>query len=111
MVSSHLLSDLESIADDFVLLNKGEIYLSGKLSDYDQNKQKVTFWFDKIVTEKVTQKIESGTIGKQNNNCWEAFLTKEQTGAMLQSMLEAGLVPYEIEREDLLHSKYMEIIE
>lgn len=111
LVSSHLLSDLESIADDFVLLNRGEIYLSGKLSDYDQNKQKVTFWFDKILDEKVTSKLALGNNGKQNKNCWEAFLTKDQTVAMLQSMMELQLVPYEIEREDLLHSKYMEIIE
>lgn len=111
LVSSHLLSDLESIADDFVLLNNGEIYLSGKLSDYDQNKQKVIFWFDKTLTDKVTAKIESGNISKQNRNCWEAFLTKEQTVTMLKTMLKLQLVPYEIEREDLLHSKYMEIIE
>ncbi len=111
LVSSHLLSDLESIADDFVLLNNGEIYLSGKLSDYDQNKQKVIFWFDKTLTDKVTAKIESGNISKQNRNCWEAFLTKEQTVTMLKTMLKLQLIPYEIEREDLLHSKYMEIIE
>lgn len=111
LVSSHLLLDLESIADDFVLLNKGRIHLAGKLSDYDQNKQKVTFWFNKDLSENLTDRLENGKIKIDNKKCWEANLTREQTSSMLQTMVNIGLIPYEIDREDLLHSKYMEIIE
>lgn len=111
LVSSHLLSDLESIADDFVLLNKGRIHLAGKLSDYDQNKQKVTFWFNKNLSENLTNSLEHGKIKIDNKKCWEANLSREQTSSMLQTMVNIGLIPYEIDREDLLHSKYMETIE
>jgi ABC-2 type transport system ATP-binding protein len=34
LVSTHLLDDIEGIADDFILLNQGEIYLSGSMESY-----------------------------------------------------------------------------
>ena len=47
LVSTHLLEDIELIADDFILLNQGEIYLAGSMESYQIDKQNVTFHFDK----------------------------------------------------------------
>lgn len=110
LVSSHLLSDLETIADDFILLNNGKIYLAGKLSDYKNEKQKVHFWFEKELDSNIIKLLKTGQIIKNNPKCWEAFLTREQTTELVNTMVNIGITPFEIEREDLLHSKYMEII-
>jgi len=111
LVSSHLLSDLELIADDFLLLNSGKKHLSGRLADYGQDKQKVTFWFDSELRDHKTRNLEFGQIQMNNKCCWEAELTKVQTTTLLKQMVDMEMMPYEIDREDLLYSKYMEIAE
>jgi ABC-type multidrug transport system ATPase subunit len=109
LVSSHLLSDMESMADDFVLLHQGKIHLSGKLSDYRNEKQKVTFWFDKRLKQNSNQTFKIGRIPDDYPNCWQADLSVQETKNFVTLWVQNGFVPYKVEREDLLHSKYMEI--
>jgi len=111
LVSSHLLSDLENIANDFVLLHHGRIHLSGKLSDFKNEKQKVTFWFEDSILNEHIGEYRIGQVFEDKPNCWEANLNIEETIKWVILWGECGHIPYKIEREDLLHSKYMEITE
>jgi len=111
LVSSHLLSDLENMANDFVLLHHGKIHLSGKLSDYRNERQRVTFWFEKNILNANFGELNIGNVCEDLPNCWEADLTIEETIKWVKRWGESGYIPYKIDREDLLHSKYMEITE
>ena len=109
LVSSHLLSDMENMADDFVLLHKGKIHLSGKLSDFKNERQKVTFRFKKSVLGVCEEMKFSGRITGTDSNKWEAILSVDETVDCIKKWGECGHIPYQVEREDLLHAKYMEI--
>jgi hypothetical protein len=42
--------------------------------------------------------------------CWETHLNISETTELVERLSEAGSFPYEIQRADLLQSKYSEII-
>lgn len=110
LVSSHLLTDLETLADDYVLISEGQVHAAGSLSDQTNEKHTVHFWFEKEPPLNLLQKTETGNIVQANPWCWETHLTIPQTSEAVKTWASAGCIPYEIERADLLHSKYSEII-
>lgn len=110
LVSSHILSDLEMLADDFVLLSEGKVHASGKLSDYKNERHTVRFWFEKQPDEIFLQKIANGKMMSEDPWCWETRLSTAETSEAVGKWAATGICPFEIQRADLLHSKYMEII-
>lgn len=110
LVSSHLLSDLEALADDFVLLSEGAVHVAGKLSDFRNQPQAVYFWFEKEPSITLLEETSSGKIVHTDPWCWETQLSSGETAELLRKWVSAGCVPFEIERADLLQSKYNEII-
>lgn len=110
LVSSHLLSDLEALADDFVLLSEGAVHVSGKLSDFRNQPQAVFFWFEKEPSQALLKGSAPGKMVHSDPWCWETHLSTGETSALLNIWVSAGCVPYEIQRADLLQSKYNEII-
>jgi ABC-2 type transport system ATP-binding protein len=110
LISSHILADLETIADDFILINEGQIQLSGRLTDFNSESQKVTFRFESLPDEAVLQQIIPGRMKSSSPWFWETSLTIAETTEAVKSLVEFGCVPSEILRTDLLHSKYMEIV-
>ncbi|MGW8314536.1 MAG: ABC transporter ATP-binding protein [Bacteroidales bacterium] len=110
LVSSHLLSDLEALADDFVLLSEGAVHVSGKLSDFRNQPQTVYFWFEKEPSLTLLEETTSGKMVHMDPWCWETHLSTGETTELLGKWISAGCVPFEIERADLLQSKYNEII-
>jgi ABC-type multidrug transport system ATPase subunit len=109
LVTSHLLADLEQMADDFVLLNKGQIYLKGRVSDYINEKQRVTMLFNKVLPETV----DIGNIDLVERSPSKLLFraTAQETEAILLKLAKHELAPYSVQRSDLLHEKYMEIAE
>lgn len=110
MVSSHLLSDLEALADDFVLLNEGQVHAAGKLSDFVNERHTVWFWFEKEPPINILKKTADGKMLKTDPWCWETHLNITETTEVVGKWASAGHTPYEIQRIDLLQSKYIEII-
>ncbi len=110
LVSSHLLTDLEAMADDFVLLSEGKVHAAGSLSGYNGERQTVCFWFESEPEIKLLEAISMGKMLKDNPWCWETRLSISETTKAVRKWASAGYIPYEIERADLLHSKYSEII-
>lgn len=106
LVSTHLLEDIELIADDFILLNQGEIYLAGSMESYRTDKQNVIFHFE----ETLAQNFEIGFDYSIKGNTLQISANIPETKSALKKLNELGFVPYKIERSSLLYDKYMEIV-
>jgi ABC-2 type transport system ATP-binding protein len=109
LVTSHLLADLEQMADDFVLLNKGEIYLKGRVSDYVNEKQRVTMLFNNDLPDNIN--IDTVDLLERANKKLLFRATAKETETVLLNLAAKNIAPYSVQRSDLLHEKYMEIAE
>jgi ABC-2 type transport system ATP-binding protein len=105
LVSTHLLEEIEGIADDFILLNQGEIYLSGSMESYRIDKQNVTFHFEETLPNSL--EIDFKYSIKSNTLLISASI--QETKIILKNLHELGFIPYKIERSSILYDKYMEI--
>lgn len=105
LITSHLLSEIENIADDFVLLNKGEVFLDGKMTDYSGERQHVRLFFQRRVTLK-NQPPFNITI---NLDQVDANLTRDETEQLITFLQHQDYIPFKIERSSILYDKYMEI--
>ena len=110
LVSSHLLSDMEALADDFVLLSEGKVHVAGRLSDFKNERHTVWFWFEKEPSITLLEDRKAGKMVNTNPWCWETHLSISETTEAVCKWTSYGCIPYEIQRADLLHSKYNEII-
>lgn len=106
LVSTHLLEDMETIADYFILLNEGEIYLDGSIEDFKTEKQNIKMYFDELLPFDFS--LEETYFIKDNTLHFKA--NKKETQNILISLQNQGLTPYKIDRSSLLYDKYMEII-
>lgn len=105
LVSTHLLEDIEGIADDFILLNQGEIYLSGSMEKYRTDKQNVIFHFE----EALPNSLEIGFECSIKSNTLLISASIQETKMVLKNLHDLGYIPYKIERSSILYDKYMEI--
>ncbi|MDB4582814.1 ABC transporter ATP-binding protein [Draconibacterium sp.] len=105
LVSTHLLEDIENIADDFVLLNKGQVFMAGSMQSNSQSRQNVTLYFSKPLPELPGLK----RISLISSDKIQLIANIEETEELLVQLLNMGLVPYRIVRSSELHDKYMEI--
>jgi ABC-2 type transport system ATP-binding protein len=110
LISSHILADLETLADDFILIREGKIHLSGKLTDFRNERHQVTFRFETEPNENLLQQLIPGHLTNQNPWYWATNLTIIETTNAVKTLVEHDCIPSEIQRADLLHSKYMEIV-
>jgi len=111
LISSHLLSDLEQLADDFILLSEGHVHAAGRLDDFKSEHQTVRFWFEKEPTLSILGQSAPGRMVEHDPWCWQTLMSTAETTEAVKKWASAGHVPFEIERADLLHTKYMEIIQ
>lgn len=110
LVSSHILTDLELFADDFILLRNGKVHLSGDIAAFRTGKQKITFSFESEPDEAFLKSIAPGSLKGASSWHWETDLTTAETTEVLKKLVDYGMIPFEIQRADLLNTKYMEII-
>lgn len=105
LVSTHLLEDMEFIADDFVLLNKGQVYLKSNMEENHNEKQNVTLFFSKPIPEIAALMPELTVLTDK----LKLMATISETENLLKELYRIDLVPYRITRSSVLHDKYMEI--
>jgi ABC-2 type transport system ATP-binding protein len=112
LISSHLLSDLEKIADNFVLLNNGRVHYTGSVHQMIDGAQEVRFYFSDEHAEKALESIgkkEQGVL--IDSKCFMLMLDKQGSAEVLKSLVEHDLVPFKVEHVSSLQQKYMEIAE
>ncbi len=105
LLSTHLLEDMEQVADRFILLNKGKVHLSGNMNVVNSDRQHVCFHF-RALPDRLPPGFEAL---QQNENKLELNATIAETEALLHQFTSAGLIPFKIDRSSILHDKYMEI--
>jgi ABC-2 type transport system ATP-binding protein len=105
LVSTHLLEDIEVIADDFILLNQGEIHLSGSMESYRTDKQNVRLHFEETLPDVL--EIGFDYVVKGNTLLLSASI--QETKAVVKKLQDLGFIPYKIERSSILYDKYMNI--
>lgn len=106
LVSTHLLEDIETIADDFILLNKGEINFSGSMDATATDRQNVKMHFSEPLPQNLNLRFENSI----NVNILSLKANEKETQTILKELYELGFIPYKIDRSSLLYDKYMEII-
>ena len=105
LVSTHLLEDIEAIADNFILLNEGEVCLSGSMESYRIDKQNVTLHFE----ETLPNNLEIGFHYTIKNNSLLLSASIKETKIVVNKLQQLGFIPYKIEHSSILYDKYMEI--
>jgi ABC-type multidrug transport system ATPase subunit len=105
LVSTHLLEDIENIADDFILLHKGKVFLQGKMQTYRESRQNVTLYFSQAVPDIKIAGIEFDISG----DTIHLMASIPETEELLKNLLVSGHIPYRVTRSSILHDRYMEI--
>ena len=106
LVSTHQLEDIEKIADDFILMNKGRIYMTGTLAENDNDKQNVTLYFSKPLPENL-ETTQDMVVLKDRIKLMSTIVETEQ---LIEKLSVKGIFPYRVTRSGVMNDKYMEII-
>ncbi len=107
IISTHLLEEIENIASDFILLNKGNVFWKGNMQDHNKSCQNVTLYFSKPIPNLTDTKFELNIFSNQIR----LSASIQETEELLNLLHNMGLIPYRIDRSSILHDKYMEIAE
>jgi ABC-2 type transport system ATP-binding protein len=109
VVSSHLLNELEQFADAFILLHGGNIALDISKKDLLKQKKKVSFVFDSNPSDEALNLISK--FGFYQDESQTAFLDLEpnEIARTVERLVDLGAVPVNVETQNLLESKYLEI--
>ena len=105
LVSTHQLEDIESIADEFTMLNRGKMFLAGIMDDYRNNRQNVTISFSQPMPED----LDLGPGLTITPNTIRLLAGIGETEQLIEKLSGAGCYPYRITRSGILHDKYMEM--
>jgi len=109
LISSHLLSDLETLADDFILLNHGEIHYAGTVQHASDSKFQVSFSFtDKIVKELILN-LNLKEVSHYSETTFSMDMKKEESQKLLKEIIKNGYFPVKMNTQTTLTKKYMEI--
>ncbi len=105
LISTHLLNEIESLADDFLLLDRGEVFMSGNLLSHQNNQQVVTFYFEDDVNVPVWDNRFYSSTSRQLS----LQTNKSEAKTILVKLVEDGLVPNRVEWSGVLQDSYLKI--
>ena len=105
IISTHLLEEIENIASDFILLNKGNVFWKGNMQDHIKSRQNVTLYFSNPPPDLTDANLNLSIFSNQI----QLSASIQETEELLDLLHKKGFVPYRIDRSSILHDKYMEI--
>lgn len=111
LISSHQLADMEEIADDYLLLNKGQVYHAGKIQDDMENKQHVSFHFTELISDELLALFNGYQVVEREHDHLLVLLSNHESQKLISILASKGYPPYKVEHSRVLHEKYMEIAE
>lgn len=106
LLSTHLLEDIESIADEFILLQKGKLFLKGDMKIYRNERQSLTLYFSMPLNDVIIDGIKIDP----SEGSMQLMASIHETEDLLKQLYLRGLIPYKMNRSSILHDKYMEIV-
>ncbi|MCK5774984.1 MAG: ABC transporter ATP-binding protein [Bacteroidales bacterium] len=109
LISSHLLSDLEKMADNFVLLNKGIVHYIGDIHQISEQQQEVTFFFSQNISAKAVLLFPNHQLLQSNAFSFTLILTKHESELAIEVLVKNDYTPFKVEQMSSLQQKYREI--
>ena len=109
VVSSHLLNELEQFADAFILLHNGSIALDISKKDLLKMKKKVSFVFDSIPPDQALSLISKYGSYEEESQTAILDLEPNEIARTVERLVGLGAIPVNVETQNLLESKYLEI--
>jgi ABC-type multidrug transport system ATPase subunit len=113
LLSSHILSEIEIIANRMVIINKGKTIVQGSVSELLNSEEMiVSFELDKV--EKARQIIESSTLNSiittSNTENLQVQIAKEKIPVLNKMLCENGIQVYSIETKRKLEDYFLKLI-
>ncbi|MCK5774977.1 MAG: ABC transporter ATP-binding protein [Bacteroidales bacterium] len=109
LISSHLLSDLEKMADNFVLLNKGIVHFTGDIHQISEQQQEVTFFFSQNISAKAVLLFPNHQLLQSNAFSFTFLLNKHESELAIEVLVKNDYTPFKVEQMSSLQQKYREI--
>ncbi|GAB1307920.1 ATP-binding cassette domain-containing protein [Urechidicola sp. KH5] len=109
VVSSHLLNELEQLADHFILLHHGQIALDITKEELQQSKNTIQLEFDKPINDSSNKLISDLEVKKINETSYEVKLPENQVAMLVKKLVDASCIPTRVNTLTLLQQKYLEI--
>ncbi len=109
LISSHQLDDMEKIADDVVLINQGEVKLTGNIKQLLKQKQKVRFYFLDAARKNALEYLKGHENIYLTDEYIETILSYKDTEELVKELVGIGAPPVRIEHANFLHEKYFEL--
>lgn len=109
LISSHLLNELEQLADYFILLHQGRIELDITKEALMNSKKRIAFTLDKEPTKVVLEYMKPYKIDEMSGNRIVVHLNESEVVAIVKKMVSLDCIPVKVEALTVLQEKYLEI--
>lgn len=109
VVSSHLLNELEQLADHFILLHHGQIALDITKEELQQSKNTIQLEFDNPINNSSNKIFSELDVKQINETSYEIKLPENQVAILVKKLVDASCIPTRVNTLTLLQQKYLEI--
>ncbi len=109
VVSSHLLNELEQLADVFILLHKGEVAFQIDKKELLRSKKNVAFTFEREPDQKAREYIEIFEFFFESGTKVILKLNPNAIAKVVQDLVALQCIPIKVEMKNILQEKYLEI--
>lgn len=112
LINSHLLSELEILADRLAILNKGTIVKTGTLADFASIKEYIEIKVNGPIPKILEGKLRPGNISISGDETTIELPASVYIGPVLKHLASAGITPMSINnRKSSLEDAFLSLIE
>ncbi len=113
-LSSHILREIELIANRMVIINKGQNIIEGEvkqlLNDNEQDVE-IKFKSQNDIKEILTNSIFSDNISSVLNTLLKIKITEEKIPQLIKTLVESNVEIYSVEKKNSLEDYFLKITE
>lgn len=109
IVSSHLLNELEQLADHFILLHEGNIELDISKTELLKSKNKIAFTFKSELNEETFEYLQRLKVDSVGKNKFIVRLNSDEVEKVVKKLVEINSIPIAVQTLTVLQEKYLEI--
>jgi len=109
LISSHLLNELEELADRFILIHKGDIAMQISKEELQKIPKKVEFIFETDLSERAMELFTRYKVEKIEPKKVLVNLKPDKIAETIASLVHLGCTPINVQTRTVLQDKYMQI--